>query len=645
MKTTYRFPISASFLIMLLVLARTGFPAEGAAGLRQKGIEALKESQSNPAAIVTAARNFAKAAAQFESEGKTDLAVEMNSYLYWCKKKMSYADIEAFLKDEELSVSGHLTAVEKKAPAASEAEQYLARADAFAKSRPTEFLLIAIRYFEVADRFVGSPISLDAQRKSLEYQQKAIKALPEILKKQVNGTLVSQTFNPIGRWSRGDDLFITLHEDKTLSTLQRGSTVRGTWSLNENLFVLHFDNEWGQSTCRIKDPDCFIERESNFYRRIKHFATSPATGKQIDLLAKIRPQTDAVSGRWGFSGNVLVTENDRSARLEIPFTVPLEYDFKIVFMRSEGNDAVGQIVHRSGNEFSWMMDGRKGKMSGFEYIGKVPFDRNVTAFNGTLIKNGVWHTSVIRMRKNSTTALFDDREIAQVTEPDDSLSINSDWKLRDPKHLGILHHDNKVIFRSIELIPFVETVNSKDSKSSRSANVEVVFETGWEVFVNGNPAISIETRRGETPCKINLPLGWNDIALARDGFTDIHCKVEVVDGGIKASNGTIVEKVEPNAQSNPGNRTLKIPPLLKAECTGTFQAFDSQMKLVNKIRLFEDGSFQQDQEKIIPEHRWSVAKDGRYLILRWLRGEDVYERVGNLLRCTNDSQRTYLKRE
>ncbi len=130
------FGIVALFLTCFLLTASS---AEDPAVLRQEGITALKDSQTNPDAIVLAARCFAKASALYEASGKPELAVEMNSYLYWCKKKMTMRDIDEFLKAEEPVVTARLTAVEKKAGIPSEAlksADKLDRAETFAHKSP-----------------------------------------------------------------------------------------------------------------------------------------------------------------------------------------------------------------------------------------------------------------------------------------------------------------------------------------------------------------------------------------------------------------------------------------------------------------------------------------------------------------------------
>ena len=147
---------------------------EDAAGLHKKGIEALKKSQAKPEAVVAAARCFAKASALYEANGQPELAVETNSFLYYCKKKMTPKDIDAFLKSENAGVSERLKEVESKPVAPSAAQTWLERADSFAKTNANEQFLITVRYFEVAERFKDSEAGRSAMSKSLEAMQKLI---------------------------------------------------------------------------------------------------------------------------------------------------------------------------------------------------------------------------------------------------------------------------------------------------------------------------------------------------------------------------------------------------------------------------------------------------------------------------------------
>ena len=173
-----------TLLALILLVAHTfTLHAEDADEVREKGIAALKESQTDPHAIVEAARLFVKAGALYGEAGNEEKNVEMNSFLYWCKKKMTLEDINAFIKGGDAEVTGKLAALDKIVPKTDDAQKWFDRADQFAKKNPTEHLLIAVRFFEVADRFKGSDASFAAQERSLKEQlsdkNSAVKTVPQ----------------------------------------------------------------------------------------------------------------------------------------------------------------------------------------------------------------------------------------------------------------------------------------------------------------------------------------------------------------------------------------------------------------------------------------------------------------------------------
>ena len=166
----------SNYLRLALVFCILQLPAvfaEDAAELRAKGITALKESQVDSSAIVNAARYFAKASAMFSAANDEENAVEMNSFLYWCKKKMTLKDIEEFTKSSEPTALKILQTVEAKKPV-DEPATWLTRAEKFADANPKEHLLISIRFFEVADRFKGTQTSMLAMDRSLKEMQEVI---------------------------------------------------------------------------------------------------------------------------------------------------------------------------------------------------------------------------------------------------------------------------------------------------------------------------------------------------------------------------------------------------------------------------------------------------------------------------------------
>src|SRR5438034_11502790 len=124
--------------------------AEDAESVYQEGVAKLRLAQADHSALVPATKLLAKAAALFEAAGDEAKSAEVNSCLYWAKKKMTLADTQIVKSNPE--VSKRLEATAKELPV-NEAEAMLKRADAFAQGHADDPLLAAIRYYEVGDRF------------------------------------------------------------------------------------------------------------------------------------------------------------------------------------------------------------------------------------------------------------------------------------------------------------------------------------------------------------------------------------------------------------------------------------------------------------------------------------------------------------
>ncbi|HLX60889.1 MAG TPA: hypothetical protein VKX17_06365 [Planctomycetota bacterium] len=168
----------STLIVALLVFGlavRIG--AEDAAEWEAHGIDALKLSQTSSDAVISAALFLGKAYEAYEAAGDQAKAVEVNSFIYYCRKKMTLQQMDAFLKEHETSSPAlvkRLKELEKEALPASDAQAFYDRAEAYAAAYPSEHYLIAVRFFEVADRFRGSDLSLKAQERSLQAQQLAL---------------------------------------------------------------------------------------------------------------------------------------------------------------------------------------------------------------------------------------------------------------------------------------------------------------------------------------------------------------------------------------------------------------------------------------------------------------------------------------
>lgn len=145
----------------------------------------LLQSFDDPDKVVDAAVLFVQALPAFESANLIDEVTGIKADIYWCKKRMTLDQINAFLArkgGQGTAAKDAITRIDTVANApvaADQAQTFFDRAQAFAAANPTKHQQIATRFYEVAERFAGSPQAVQAQRQSLEAQRQVEKAEAE----------------------------------------------------------------------------------------------------------------------------------------------------------------------------------------------------------------------------------------------------------------------------------------------------------------------------------------------------------------------------------------------------------------------------------------------------------------------------------
>ncbi|HEY3320492.1 MAG TPA: hypothetical protein VGP72_08500 [Planctomycetota bacterium] len=92
--------------------------------------------------------------------------------------------------------------------------------------------------------------------------------------------------------------------------------------------------------------------------------------------------------------------------------------------------------------------------------------------------------------------------------------------------------------------------------SAPTTQIDVLYEPGWTVFVDGKFAKASGSRNAETPCTVELPLGSHELGLAKEGFLDIKQRFETIEGGVKGSGGTFSNSLEIKARPSKGTSVL-----------------------------------------------------------------------------------------
>ncbi len=151
-----------------------------AAQQASEGLAAMKASDNDTAKSIDAAIAFSKALHAYEQLDDQEACAEMRANIFWCKKRMNLDDLRAYLaRKGEANTSALQKAVEiadAKVPA-TEAKEYYDRAAKFAVDNAGKPLEMAIRWFEVAERFKGTEWGDRAQTQSMDAQRAAQEAL------------------------------------------------------------------------------------------------------------------------------------------------------------------------------------------------------------------------------------------------------------------------------------------------------------------------------------------------------------------------------------------------------------------------------------------------------------------------------------
>jgi hypothetical protein len=183
----------AALLATSLAAGEAGAEAakpEQAKVLYESGMQAMADSNSTPSRIIDAAMDFTAALKLYESAEDFDKCQEMQANIFWCKKRMNLDDLNTYLakKKNDKSVSeamDKMTAIADQVVDVAKATEYFDRAKKFAAENPDKHLEVTMRYFEVAERFQGAKIGLEAQKLSMAAQAQWMAGIEKHIEKQV----------------------------------------------------------------------------------------------------------------------------------------------------------------------------------------------------------------------------------------------------------------------------------------------------------------------------------------------------------------------------------------------------------------------------------------------------------------------------
>jgi len=183
----------------------------------------------------------------------------------------------------------------------------------------------------------------------------------------------------------------------------------------------------------------------------------------VELLPHIEPLRDGKHGKWVLDNGALRSDNagtltpPRSAKLQLPYHPPAEYDFRIVFSRLEGVDAVVQILPNAQRHFAWFMGSFSNHVYGFGMVDNN-LESAATKRVDSVLSNTRRYDSIVYVRKDKVRAIV--RELTEAGLPvplydqtfdTDYLNLSNweGWRIPGIGSLGLATFASPTVFYEI----------------------------------------------------------------------------------------------------------------------------------------------------------------------------------------------------
>jgi hypothetical protein len=179
---------------------------------------------------------------------------------------------------------------------------------------------------------------------------------------------------------------------------------------------------------------------------------SSATPRWIDLLPLVQPELDVVHGKWSRDGCVLFTEG-QSGRLELPYTPPAEYAFRIDFTVRAGQETVFMGIAKEGKAFQWIMGNIGNRFAGFQLVDGQDAGKNKATVKQQL-ELGRRYVTIVEVYRDKLKVYVDGRLLMEWPTDFHELSHHphANWAPREPSRLAVGSWSTPVVFHRIEVL-------------------------------------------------------------------------------------------------------------------------------------------------------------------------------------------------
>jgi hypothetical protein len=190
-------------------------------------------------------------------------------------------------------------------------------------------------------------------------------------------------------------------------------------------------------------------------KRLESAEGPVTTAGAINLLKLVDLTKDVVSSSWKQKGDGVASDNGATARLEIPYEPPAEYDFKVTFIRNEGAADVFLTLTKGGRSFNWVVGILNNSHAGFGLYRGQWFPDNTYAGATTIpniLTNGRTYTTLVQVRKDGVKGYLDGKLIKELKDPYPDLVSHELQRMKSESILGVGSYLSATTFLKMELI-------------------------------------------------------------------------------------------------------------------------------------------------------------------------------------------------
>lgn len=197
-----------------------------------------------------------------------------------------------------------------------------------------------------------------------------------------------------------------------------------------------------------------------------HPAVPPDLHK-TDLLKQFDPAADALAGVWSATSDG-VTGQGAGAQIQFRTAPPAEYDYRVSFVRSQGNGPIAMIAAQQGHPFAWIVGGHDGTVTGFGLVNGKAYDQNETMRRADQwISNGLVHTLVLRVRKDLIMGYVDGAHQDGVDGKSNVLTLPPEFRQDNSARLGIWLGGDEVVIKSADVFELAPRLAPATGPSDR----------------------------------------------------------------------------------------------------------------------------------------------------------------------------------